>query len=124
EVLLRRIEAAKARQAELEEAEREAAKAARDALAAKALADARISQLERQAKYLASTQDMTVEQMTLLLHQVMIYAGHIGAATDRALGSVNTVLEAASDLLDGQEDDELKDAAAAIRARGRRLLDD
>lgn len=124
ETLLRRIEAAKARQAELEEAEREAAKAAREALAAKALADARISQLERQAKYLASTQDMTVEQMTLLLHQVMIYAGHIGAATDRALGSVKTVLEAAADLMDGQDDDDLKDAAAAIRARGRRLLDD
>jgi len=123
EALLRRIEAAKARQAELEEAEREAAKAAREALAAKALADARISRLERQAKYLASTQDMTVEQMTLLLHQVMIYAGHIEAATDRALGSVKTVLEAASDLLESQDDD-LKDAAAAIRTRGRRLLDD
>lgn len=124
EGLLRRIEAARARQAELEEAEREAARAAREAIAAKALADARISQLERQAKYLAATQDMTVEQMTLLLHQVMIYAGHIGAAIDRALGEARTVLTAAADLLGEHDDDDLKDAAASIRTRTRRLVDD
>jgi signal transduction histidine kinase len=124
EVLLRRIEEARARQAELEEAEREAARVAREALAAKALADVRISQLEKQAKYLASTQDMTVEQMTLLLHQVMIYSGHIGAAVDRALGDSRTILSAAADLIDEQEDDDLKDAAASIRARTRRVIDD
>ncbi|GAO39217.1 putative two-component histidine kinase [Sphingomonas changbaiensis NBRC 104936] len=124
EALLRRIEEARARQAELEEAEREATRAAREALAAKALADARISRLERQARYLASTQDMTVEQMTLLLHQVMIYSGHIGAAIDRALGDANAVLAAAADLLNEHEDDDLQDAAASIRARTRRVIDD
>ena len=124
ESLLRRIEAARARQAELEEAEREAAKAARDAIAAKAMADARIVQLERQAKYLASTQDMTVEQMTLLLHQVMIYAGHIGAAIDRTLGDAATVLSAAEDLVEEHDNDDLKDAAASIRSRTRRVMDD
>jgi len=124
EELLRRIEAARARQAELEASEREAAEVARQALAAKAQADVRISQLERQARYLASTQDMTVEQMTLLLHQVMIYSGHIGAAIDRALGAARTALSAATDLLSEDDDDELQDAAATIRTRVRRVIDD
>lgn len=124
EELLSRIEAAKARQAELEQAEKEAIEAAREARAAKAVADQRIARLELQAKYLASTQDMTVQQMTLLLHQVMIYAGNISAAIDRALGNAKTVLEAATDLLSESDDDDLQDAAAAIRTQTRRVVDD
>lgn len=124
EDLLSRIEMAKARQAELEQAEKEAIEAAHEARAAKAVADQRIARLERQTEYLASTQDMTVQQMTLLLHQVMIYAGHIGSAIDRALGNATNLLSAASEILDEIEDEELQDAAASIRARAIRVLDD
>ncbi|MBO6808387.1 ATP-binding protein [Thalassospira sp.] len=85
EYLLRRVEETRARIRELEESELEAAKAAQRAVEERARADERIARLEQQARYLASTQDMTVEQMTLLLHQVLIYAGHIGSAVDRAL---------------------------------------
>ena len=122
--LLRRIEQARARQKELERSEREAAEAARRAAADKARADQRIARLEQQATYLASTQDMTVEQMTLLLHQVMIYSGHIGAAIDRALGQANQVRKAAQALYGQHSDDDLADAAAAVRVRTGRLADD
>lgn len=122
--LLRRIETARARQRELENAEREAAQAARRAMAEKAIADQRIASLVRQATYLASTQDLTVEQMTLLLHQVMIYAGHIGAAVDRALGTASSILAAASDLNIAGDNEDLLDAAASIRTRSKNLSDD
>ena len=62
--------------------------------------------------------------MTLLLHQVMIYAGHIGAAVDRGLATANSILGAASDLrIDGDNED-LLDAAASIRTRSKNLADD
>jgi signal transduction histidine kinase len=122
--LLRRIENARTRQLELEEAEREAAVAARRAMAEKAIADQRIASLERQATYLASTQDLKVEQMMLLLHQVMIYSGHIGAAVDRALETATGVLEVASDLATEGESEDLLDAAAAIRTRAKNLAND
>lgn len=124
EALLRRVENAKARIKELEEAEAEAAEAAREALAAKARTDARLEKLELQAQYLASTQDMTVEQMTLLLHQVMIYSGNISAAIDRSLKGANAVISAANDIQIGGEDDDLGDAAASIRSRTKKIADD
>ncbi|MDG6077894.1 ATP-binding protein [Erythrobacter litoralis] len=124
ERLLERIEGAKARIAELEKAEAEAAQAAKEAREAKARADARIEKLERQAKYLASTQDLTVEQMTLLLHQVMIYSGHIGAAIDRSLKGARVIVDAAVEIAESVEDEDLEDAAAAIRSRARRVADD
>ena len=122
--LLHRMEEAKARQIQLEESEREAAEAARRALADKARADERIASLERQATYLAATQDMTAEQMTLLLHQVLIYSGHIGAAVDRALSNARKVAGAASEIDLGTEGEDLEDAAAAIRVRNRQVVDD
>ena len=122
--LLRRIEEARARQGELEKSEREAAAAARQAMAEKARADERIYRLEHQAAYLAATQDMTAEQMTLLLHQVLIYSGHIGAAIDRALNGAAEVSEAAADIEKGSKDEDLGEAAAAIRVVNRRVVDD
>ena len=122
--LLRRVEQARQRQAELEEAERAATEAARQARAEKARADERIARLEQQAKYLASTQDMTAEQMTLLLHQVLIYAGHISAAVDRALNYAQSIIEAAQEIGEGGERLEAGDAAAAIRVSARRVTDD
>lgn len=122
--LLRRIEQARTRQTELERSEREAAEAAKRAAAEMARADQRIARLEQQATYLAATQDMTVEQMTLLLHQVLIYSGHIGAAVDRALGHANQVRKAAQTFYSEPGDDDLADAAAAVRVRTGRIADD
>lgn len=122
--LLRRIEEARARQAELEASEKEATETARKALAEKARADERIARLEHQATYLASTQDMTAEQMTLLLHQVLIYAGHISSAVDRALGRTGEVGDAAADLVEEGGKDDLAEAAATIRIANRRVIDD
>ena len=122
--LLRRVEEARARQAELEQSEREAAEAARQALAAKARADQHTARLERQATYLAATQDSTAEQMALLLHQVLIYAGRIRAAIDRALKNATDVADAASEIDVAGEVDEVADAAAAIRVRNNKTVDD
>ena len=122
--LLRRVEEARARQAELERSEREAARAARKAMVEKAQANERIATLTRQATYLAATQDMTAEQMTLLLHQVLIYSGHIGAAIDRALSNTTSVSGAARDIEVGNDRGDLADAAATIRVRNRQVVDD
>ena len=122
--LLRRIEEVRARQAALEHSEREATEAARLAMAAKARADERTARLERQATYLAATQDSTAEQMTLLLHQVLIYAGRIRAAIDRALENATDVAEAAKDVGVAGEADEIADAAAVIRVGNAKTMDD
>jgi signal transduction histidine kinase len=122
--LLKRVESARSRQSALEQSEREATEAARRAMAEVARADERIALLERQATYLASTQDMTAEQMTLLLHQVLIYAGHIGAAVDRALGNSKQVLAAAKEFDLATDNDEMLDAAASVRVRTQRIVDD
>jgi signal transduction histidine kinase len=122
--LLRRVEETRSRIEALEKSENEAAAAARQAIAERALADERISRLEQQAQYLASTQDMTVEQMTLLLHQVMIYAGHIGSAVDRALALSRDVRLAANELVTDGANEELADTGGYIRARNKRIADD
>jgi len=124
ERLLGRVEAARARIKELEKSEAEAAQAATEALAAKARTDARLEQLQLQTQYLASTQDMTVEQMTLLLHQVMIYSGNIGAAIDRSLKGARAVIEAAGEIEIGGDNDDLGDAAASVRSRAKKVADD
>lgn len=123
--LLARVEAARARQAQLEESERQARAAAAEAMAAAARADARIALLERQTRYLASTQDVTVEQMSFLLHQVLIYANHIGAAVDRSLGFLREALDAAADFDDeSATKEDLRQAAAAVRYSARKARDD
>lgn len=124
EELLSRIEETRRRINELERSEREAAEAARRAIEERARADQRIATLEKQAQYLAATQDMTVEQMTLLLHQVLIYAGHVGSAVDRALSASKSLGDAAVDLANEGADDDLSDTAGFIRARNKRISDD
>ena len=122
--LLQRVKEARARQADIELSEREAAEAARRAMAERARADERIERLERQATYLAKTQDMTAEQMTLLLHQVLIYAGHIGAAIDRALRTCDEVSSAANYIKSKDAADELEDATAAVSVRTKKVRSD
>ena len=122
--LLRRIEEARARLLELRRAEKEAAEAAEQALDEKARADEHIARLEEQATYLAKTQDLTAEQMTLSLHQIRIYAGHIERAIDRALGNTRKVSEAARDLSTDGTDGDLRNAAAAVSVLTKRILND
>ena len=113
-----------ARLAELKRSEKEAVEAAERAMREKMRADKHIATLERQATYLAATKDMTAEQMTLLLHQVMIYAGHIEAAVRRALTAAKQVTEAASELQVGEESMDAADSAASVRVYTRQVLDD
>ena len=120
--LLRRIERASGQHEELERAKREASEAATAALAEKALADERIARLERQTTYLASTQDTTTDKLILLLHQVVIYAVHIDASIDRALEHATQVSAIAREIEAGEAD--LADAAAAIRTRNEKTVDD
>lgn len=122
--LLSRVESARAKLAQLEQSEREAAAAARASMEAAARADQRIKLLERQATYLASTQDMTVQQMGLLLHQVLIYSGHIGAALDRGLGDLSEALDAAAEFEREAGDEDLVAAAATVRYHAKRVRDD
>ncbi len=124
QALLGRVEAARARQAALEEAEREAIRAAQQARKATERANERIALLERQATYLASTQDMTAEQMALLLHQVLIYAGHIGAALDRGLANLREATEAAREIVSGGDGEDLVSAAAAARHHTKLAMED
>ena len=124
EDFLRRIDEADARLKEVQRAEREAAQAARKARADMARADERIAKLEQQATYLANTQDLTAEQMLLVLHQLLIYGGHIGAAIDRALGNLREITNAAEDLDSGIQGEDLRDAAAAVRVQTKGVLDD
>lgn len=121
--LISRLKEARAKQAELEQSEQEASAAARRARIEKMRADERIASLEQQATYLAATQDMTVEQMTLLLHQVVIYSGHIGAGVDRGLANAKKIKDAAIDIESGYQDGGLADAAAVIRVANRDIAD-
>ena len=122
--LLQRAQRARARVAELEQSEKEAVEVAERARAERARADERAGKLERQATFLAQTQDMTAEQMTLLLHQVLIYAGHIGAAVRRALASAAQVASAAQEIPAAEVNREEDDSAAAIRVYNNQVVDD
>ena len=122
--LLRRIKRAKARMAELERSEKEAAEMAGQAAREKARAEERVARLEHQATFLARTRDMTAEQMTLLLHQILIYASHVGAAVDRALGTAAKVSEAASEIPVGQDGTGEADSAVAVRVYTGHVVDD
>jgi signal transduction histidine kinase len=62
--------------------------------------------------------------MALLLHQVLIYAGHIGAALDRGLGNLREAAEAAHEIEGGGDDEDLVGAAAAVRHHARLAMDD
>ena len=122
--LFRRIKEARKYQAAIERSEREAAEAARQAMTEKVRTDERIARLEQQATYLAKTQDMTAEQMTLLFHQVLIYAGHIGATIDRALRTTREIYSAANDFQPVDKAEDLKDTAAAVSVRTKRVKND
>ena len=122
--LLRRVKDALAHHSEVERAEKEAVAAAHQAMAHAARADERIGRLSQQASYLARAQDMTVEQMTLLLHQVLIYAGHARAGVDRALLTIDEVLSAINVVRSGDTAADVQAAAATVMVRSKAAKDE
>lgn len=121
--LLKRIEETRARIVELERAEAEAREEAKRYAEESARSDARISQLEKQAHFLASSQDLDAERIRLLLHQVNIYSGHIDSGTDRALSNTAQLLDTFKNL-DEIDPEELEDLAGVVRHGVRQILDD
>ncbi|WP_259781006.1 ATP-binding protein [Aestuariispira ectoiniformans] len=121
-ILLKRIKETQAQIAELERSEAEARKEAQRYAEESAKSDARISQLEKQAQYLASGQDLDAERIRLLLHQVNIYAGHVDAGTGRALANTGDLLRQLADVENLDEDD-LDDLVGSLRHGLRQVLD-
>lgn len=121
--LLKRIEATRARIAELEESEDEARRVASRLSLERIRSDARIVQLEKQSKYLAASQNLDAERIQLLLHQVNIYSGHVASSTTRGLSSAQQALNMLADA-DDMEPEEFDDLAGALRNSVRSLMDD
>lgn len=115
--LLTRIEGARARHIDLEKSEQEAQHRANQAMLAAQQADVRIAKLEQQARFLSSTQDLTAEQMMLILHQVMIYSGHISAAAEGAMKRSKRIEEFVGKINATAENDDLGDLVGAIDGR-------
>ncbi len=121
--LLKRIEQTRARITELENAEAEARKEANRLALERTQSDARISQLEKQSRYLAASQNLDAERIQLLLHQVNIYSGHVASSTTRGLSGAKEAL----DMLSGADElkpEDFEDLAGALRTIVRALMDD
>lgn len=123
ENLLRRIEATRARIAELEESEEKARDEAKRHAEERARSDVIISQLEKQARFLAASQDLDAERIQLLLHQVNIYSGHIDAGTQRALSTTGKALQQLAEVEELDPED-LEDIAGSLRHGLRQIRDD
>lgn len=123
ESLLRRIEATRARIEELEDSETEAREEANRLAKERARSDARIVQLEKQARFLASSQDLDAERIQLLLHQVNIYSGHIASGAQRAISTAGSTLARLAQI-DVMDADDLEDFAGTVRHDLRLVLDD
>ena len=121
--LLKRVEQTRARIAELEKAESEAREEARRLACEREQSDARIAQLEKQSRYLAASQNLDAERIQLLLHQVNIYSGHIGASTTRGLSEAQKILKILADA-DNMKPDDFELLAGALRNSVRTLMDD
>ncbi|WP_249690863.1 ATP-binding protein [Stappia sp. WLB 29] len=121
--LLKRIEETRAQIVELEKSEAAAREEANRYAQERARSDARISQLEKQAHFLASSQDLDAERIRLLLHQVNIYSGHIDAGTGRALANAGGILGQLNDI-ENLDADDLEDLAGSLRHGLRQVLDD
>jgi signal transduction histidine kinase len=121
--LLRRIEQTRARITELEKAEAEARQEAARLAFERVQSDVRISQLEKQSRYLAASQNLDAERIQLLLHQVNIYSGHIGSSTTRGLAGAQDILKTLSDI-DDLEPEDFEVLAGAMRNSVRALMDD
>lgn len=118
--LLRRVEEARARQAELERSEREARERADKAVAAARQADARIATLDRQVSYLSARSGLSIERLEFILHQAAIHAGHIAAATAGGLGHLRRANDLVVEIARAADAEDREDLVAAL---GERLAD-
>ena len=120
-LLLKQVEEARRRVDALKAAREEAREAARRAIDERVRADARMKRLEQQVKFLGSSKDVDVERVQLLMHQAIIYSGHMRSATQNAICEVRNILELAVPN-DFEDRDDVEDLLAAIRQSARRLL--
>lgn len=119
--LLAQVEDARRRIEELKTSRDEARQEAQRAIAERAVADARIAALEKQAAFLGSSQDVDVERVQLLMHQATIHLGHVRSAIANAAHEARNVLAAAV-MPKGLDDlDDVEDLLATIRQSARRL---
>lgn len=121
--LLEQVEDARRRIEELKSSRDEARHAAQRAMAERAVADARIAALEKQAAFLGSSRDVDVERVQLLMHQATIHLGHVRSAIANAAYETRNVLAAAVKPTGFGEDgeDDIEDLLATIRQSARRV---
>ncbi|MCY4328365.1 MAG: ATP-binding protein [Rhodobacteraceae bacterium] len=119
--LLEQIEDARRRIEELKKARDEARDEAKRATEDRARADALVERLEHQVTFLGSSKDVDVERIQLLMHQAIIYSGHMRAAIRNANSEVRNILDLAVLPDSIEEMDDLDDLLASIRQSARRL---
>jgi len=85
----------------------------------RARADARIATLERQAAFLGSSLDVDVTRVQLLMHQAVIYLGHVRSAIANAAHDVRSVLQVAASPDPLEDLDDVEDLLATIRKAAR-----
>jgi len=118
--LLSQVEEARKRIAELKASREEARQVAQRAIEERAVADARIAALEKQAAFLGSSRDVDVERVQLLMHQATIHLGHVRSAIANAAYETRNVLAAAA-MSDELDLDDVEDLLARIRQSARRV---
>ncbi|WP_417672325.1 ATP-binding protein [Roseibium sp.] len=119
--LLEQIEDARRRIDELKSSREEARAEAKRAIEERVRADALIQRLEQQAAFLGSSKDVDVERIQLLMHQAIIYSGHMRSAVQNAAIEVRNILKLAVIPEDFEELDDVEDLLASIRQSARRL---
>lgn len=119
--LLRQVEDARRRIAELKASREEAVAVASKAMEERARADARIALLEKQAAFLGSSSDVDVERVQLLMHQATIHLGHVRSAIANAAFEARNVLDAAVMPVGLDDADDFEDLLASIRQSARRV---
>jgi len=119
--LLAQVEDARRRIEELRNQRQQAEETARQAIAERQRADARIARLEQQAAFLGSSTDVDVERIQLLMHQATIHAGHVRSAVANAAHEINKVLSLAVKPDTLEDLDDVEDILASIRQSARRV---
>lgn len=119
--LLDQIEDARRRIEELKKSREEARVEAKRAIEERVRTDALIQRLEQQNAFLGSSKDVDVERVQLLMHQAIIYSGHMRSAIQNAAMEVRSILDLAQMPAELEEIDDVEDLLASIRQSARRL---
>ena len=123
EDLLGKVEAARARIAELEEAEKRASEEAARLAEARQRDAVRIQSLERQTRFLSASAAPDSDRFLLLIHQASIYSTHIDTSATVATSKLQRLIR---EVPDGDEinPEDLEDLAGALRKGFRDLRGD